>query len=52
MLTKILNNKYLQIAFIIVLLPLFCFLLSTVINFLLELGRIVGSNIHNISCLH
>ncbi len=51
MLENLKNNKILKIGIILLLLPLLCFFLSEVIIFLLNLGRIVGTIIHNINTL-
>lgn len=51
MLDYLKQNKIIQIVIIILLLPIICFFLNEMINFIFNLGKIVGTTIHNIACL-
>ena len=49
MLEYIKNNKVIQLIILLLLLPFICFCLNEIINCLFNLGKIVGTIIHNIA---
>ena len=51
MLNSLKNKKVVLILLLVLLMPIICYSFSEVVKFLLELGRLVGSNIHNLTTL-
>ena len=51
MLDYLKNNNIIKIVIVILLLPIICFLLGEIIEFIFHLGQIVGTVIHNLNQL-